>query len=130
MILCKNVSRPENPEDPEEPLHSHTGSSAYRNQSCNITTTALCSTGSTCELQLYLYVLLQLLPSLIVRFTAQLGPLTGELGQLQDLLELPVQHLELTVPPQNKVLPSIEQNLDPEELWNREMSVVGQVDEE
>lgn len=65
-------------------------------------------------------VVFQLLLSLFVRFTAQLGSLAGEFRQLQDLLEPPVQQLEITLPSQNKVLPSIKQNLHPEELRNRE----------
>lgn len=69
-----------------------------------------------CDLLLYLYVVLQLLPSLLHRFSTQLGPLAGEFRWLQDLLELPVQHLEITLPTQNIVLPSIEQNFHPEEL--------------
>lgn len=83
-----------------------------------------------CNLLLYLYVVLQLLSSLVVRFTPQLGSLAGKLGQLHDVLELTVQLLELALPPQNKVLPSIEQNLHPEELWKRETTVLARADEE
>lgn len=69
------------------------------------------------SIQNLLDVVLQFLSSLLQWFGSQvLVSLTGEIRSSQNLLQLPVKRLKFTVSPQNKVFPSIEQNLQPEEF--------------
>jgi len=66
---------------------------------------------------LHLDVVFQFLLSLLQWFGSQvLVSLTREIGSAHNLLQLPVKRLKITVSPQNKVFPSIEENLHPEEL--------------